>query len=222
MRDKPLILIIEDEEDILELEEFHLQNSGFETVGCLSTKGVREILEEENISLMVVDRNLPSIEGSDFVSEIRERGYDIPVIFVTAKDRDEDVEEGFLKGGDDYLKKPFNMNELILRVKALLKRSGVLDENRILRYRDITIDTSSRIVEVAQEQKSLTKLEFELLRYFIENRARVISRDELIDNIWDSSGEMGYKGVNIAINRLKRKIDRDYITPVRGIGYKLC
>ena len=222
MRDKPLILIIEDEEDILELEEFHLQNSGFETVGCLSTKGVREILEEENISLMVVDRNLPSIEGSDFVSEIRERGYDIPVIFVTAKDRDEDVEEGFLKGGDDYLKKPFNMNELILRVKALLKRSGVLDENRILRYKDITIDTSSRIVEVAQEQKSLTKLEFELLRYFIENRARVISRDELIDNIWDSSGEMGYKGVNIAINRLKRKIDRDYITPVRGIGYKLC
>jgi len=222
MRDKPLILIIEDEEDILELEEFHLQNSGFETVGCLSTKGVREILEEENISLMVVDRNLPSIEGSDFVSEIRERGYDIPVIFVTAKDRDEDVEEGFLKGGDDYLKKPFNMNELILRVKALLKRSGVLDENRILRYKDITIDTSSRIVEVAQEQKSLTKLEFELLRYFIENGARVISRDELIDNIWDSSGEMGYKGVNIAINRLKRKIDRDYITPVRGIGYKLC
>jgi len=222
MRDTPLILIIEDEEDILELEEFHLQNSGFETIGCLSTKGVREILEEEDISLMVVDRNLPSCEGSDFVSEIRESGYDIPVIFVTAKDRDEDVEEGFLKGGDDYLKKPFNMNELILRVKALLKRSGALDENRILRYRDITIDTSSRIVEVAQEQKSLTKLEFELLRYFIENRGRVISRDELIDNIWDSSGEMGYKGVNIAINRLKRKIERDYITPVRGVGYKLC
>ena len=116
------ILIIEDNEDILELEELHLTKAGFDVLGFMDTKGVEQALEEESVSLMIVDRNLPNIEGSEFVKELRELGYDMPIIFVTAKDSDDNVQEGFLRGGDDYIKKPFNMNELVLRVKAHIDR----------------------------------------------------------------------------------------------------
>ena len=110
------IIIIEDEEDILELIEYHLQKEGYHVTGFLSTENVEQFLEEENPALMIVDRNLPSVEGSDFVIQMREIGYDIPIIFLTARDRDNDIEEGFLAGGDDYMTKPFNAKELLLRI----------------------------------------------------------------------------------------------------------
>lgn len=118
------IVIIEDEEDILELIEYHLRKEGYETTGFLSTDKVEQFLEEESPSLLIADRNLPGMEGSEFVAHLRERGYDIPVIFLTAKDKEEQLEEGYDRGGDDYMSKPFNPRELVLRVRALLKRSG--------------------------------------------------------------------------------------------------
>ena len=110
------IVAIEDDEDILELIEYSLSKEGYMVTGFLSTDNVERFLEEESPSLMIVDRNLPGVEGSDFVKYLREAGYNIPVIFLTAKDSDMDLEEGFLKGGDDYMTKPFNIKELILRV----------------------------------------------------------------------------------------------------------
>jgi len=222
---KPLVLIIEDEEDILELEEFHLQKAGFETLGFLSPRLVRRALEEEEVSLMVVDRNLPGVEGSELVAQLRQEGFDLPVIFVTAKDRDEEVEEGFLRGGDDYLRKPFNMNELVWRVKALLRRR---EESRgeILRHRSLQMNLPAHRIELEGETLKLSRLEFDLLRYFLENRNRVISREELLEEVWSDSAERGEKTVNVAINRLKKKIENDPESPlieaVRGIGYRLC
>ena len=225
MLSKVLILIIEDEEDILELEEFHLQNAGFETMGFLSTKGVEQALEEENVSLLIVDRNLPGIEGSEFVVKLRQKGYEQPVIFVTAKDSDSNVEEGFARGADDYLKKPFNMNELVLRVKALLKRSGYMEESKLV-YKDLKIDTEAHKVERSGEEIPLTKLEFNLLSYLIRCKNRVVSREELLNEVWHEDEERGNKSVNVAINRRKKEIYKDsknsYIEPVRGIGYRLC
>ena len=223
MGDKNIVLIIEDEEDILELEEFYLQRVGFETMGFLSTKGVKEALDEEDISLMVVDRNLPLEEGSKFIEELRAKGYDTPVIFVSAKVEDRDIEEGFLRGGDDYLRKPFNMNELVLRVKALLKRCKKLEQN-IIHYRNLTLNLDTRELKRFNRELHLSPLEFELLYYFIEHRARVITREELLESIW--GGDISKKGINIAINRLKKKIESKieppYIEAVRGVGYKLC
>jgi DNA-binding response OmpR family regulator len=220
-----LILIIEDEEDILELEEFHLQSAGFETMGFLSSRGVRQALEEEEVALMVVDRNLPGEEGSELVAALRKEGFDQPVIFVTAKGRDEDVKEGFERGGDDYLRKPFNMNELVWRAKALLRRSGESPEG-ILRHRSLQMDLPARRVELSGEPLSLTRLEFDLLRYFLENPDRVISREELLDEVWADNEERGGKTVNVAVNRLKKKIENDpehpTIEAVRGVGYRLC
>jgi len=220
-----LILIVEDEEDILELEEFYLTKAGYEVMGFRSTRGVEQALREERVSLLVVDRNLPGVEGSEFVSELRAKGYIQPVIFVSAKDQDVQVEEGFERGGDDYLRKPFNMNELVLRVKALLRRSGEGRPEKI-RHRDLLLDSASRRVWRQEEEIPLSRLEFDLLYYLIRQAGRVISREELLEEVWHDEEERGLKSVNVAVNRLKKKIDQEgeasLIESVRGIGYRLC
>ena len=117
-----LILIVEDEEDILELLEYTLQKEGYETIGFLKIdKNVRNILNEEQIDLILMDRNLPGIEGTSFISEIKQQGYANPVIYVTAKDKDEDIIDGFDNHADDYITKPFNIKELCARIKAVIK-----------------------------------------------------------------------------------------------------
>ena len=220
------IVIVEDEEDLLELLEYNLTKEGFETIGFLNTKTVAQILDEEEIDLLIMDRNLPGVEGSEFVRELREDGLDVPVIFLSAKDRDEDIEEGFLRGGDDYITKPFNMKELILRVRSILKRTSKKHNEGKLIFRDMVLDKSTRELLVDGKNVEVTKLEFDLLVEFIMNKNSVLERDYLLENVWGDSENYQYKTVNVAINRLKEKIDpdksKDYIQTVRGVGYKLC
>jgi len=220
------IVIIEDEEDILELIEYYLQKEGYSVTGFLSTQNVERFIEEESPSLMIVDRNLPGVEGSDFVKHLRELGYDIPVIFLTAKDNNSDLEEGFLKGGDDYMTKPFNPKELTLRVKALLKRSGNLATSQKIKYKDMLLDIHNHTLSIDNQYIELTNLEFKLLYTFVKNPKQPLGRDFLRDEVWgDDSLEFNDKTINVAMNRLKKKIDpngdKEYITPVWGIGYKL-
>lgn len=220
------IVIVEDEEDLLELLEYTLQKEGYETIGFLNTKTVVQILEEEEVDLLIMDRNLPGVEGSEFVSKLRDEGFDIPVIFLSAKDKDEDIEDGFVRGGDDYITKPFNMKELVLRVKSILKRTSKKVSEGKLAYRDLVLDKSTRELKVDGESVEVTKLEFDLLSEFIINKNSVLDRDYLLENVWHDSQNYQYKTVNVAINRLKEKIDPDktkeYIQTVRGVGYKLC
>jgi len=220
------IVIVEDEEDLLELIEYNLEKEGFEVIGFLNTKTVEQILEEEEIDLLIMDRNLPGVEGSEYVSGLRNKGISIPVIYVSAKDSDLDIEEGFNRGGDDYLTKPFNMKELILRVKAILRRTSKKIHDEVISYRDLILDKNLRTLKVDGNIVDITKLEFELLCEFIQNKNRVLDRDYLLENVWDDGEEYQYRTVNVAINRLKEKIDpsktKDYIQTVRGVGYKLC
>jgi len=146
------IVIVEDEEDLLELMEYNLTKEGFETIGFLNTKTVPQILEEEEIDLLIMDRNLPGVEGSEFVASLRADGITTPVIYVSAKSADSDIEEGFLRGGDDYITKPFNMKELILRVKAILKRTAKKHNEGKVSHRDLVLDKSSRTLSVAGEK----------------------------------------------------------------------
>ena len=226
MRKKDMeILIIEDENDILELVEYHLQKEGYDTIGFKSTENVEQFLEEEDPALMIVDRNLPGKEGSEFVAHLREQGYNIPVIFLTAKDRDYELEEGFKRGGDDYINKPFKVKELLLRVEALLRRSG-RNHNDKIKYRDLHMDVSRHALTIDHQPIDLTNLEFKLLYTFIKNPHQPLDRDYLRDEVWDDdSSKFNDKTINVAMNRLKKKIDPDgtkeYISPVWGIGYKL-
>jgi len=220
------IVIVEDEEDLLELLEYNLQKEGYDTIGFLNTKTVVQILDEEDIDILIMDRNLPGIEGSEFVAKLRDDGINVPVIFLSAKDKDTDIEDGFLRGGDDYITKPFNMKELLLRIKAILKRTTSKHNEGKLLYRDLLLDKSTRVLSVDGKVVDITKLEFDLLSEFITNKTTVLERDYLLERVWGDSDSYQYKTVNVAINRLKEKIDpnktKDYIKTVRGIGYKLC
>ena len=219
------IVIIEDEEDILELIEYHLNKEGYAVTGFLSTENVEQFLEEETPALMLVDRNLPGMEGSEFVAYLREVGYDIPVIFLTAKAKELELEEGFNAGGDDYISKPFSPKELILRVKALLKRSGALQKQARIKYKSLTMDIKQKNLYVEKEEVSLTNLEFNLLHTFLKHIDKPLTRDFLRDEVWGIEGEgVNDNAVNVAINRLKNKIDpknaQNYFHPIWGVGYK--
>ena len=222
---KQTILIIEDEEDLLELLEYNLQKEGYETLGFLNTKNVEKCLQEEPIDLLIVDRNLPGMEGSEFVKTLREKGFSQAVIFVTAKDSDAHIEEGFLRGGDDYLTKPYNMRELLLRIKAILARTAPYQQ-KTLSYRDLILDLEAHTLHVNTKEVELTKLEFDLLRTLIENKSSVLSREFLLEHVWKSDDFFQDKTVNVAINRLKSKIDptkeKEYIKSIWGVGYSLC
>lgn len=221
-----LILIVEDEEDILELMEFNLGREGFETIGFLNTKRVAEALAEEKVDLILMDRNLPGTEGSEYIASLRRQGINTPVIFISAKDKDEEIEQGFERGGDDYLTKPFRMKELVLRVKAILRRTQKTSNEGNITYRDITLNLASRTLIIENSPIELTKLEFDLLYALISNQNIVLDREYLLEHVWGGDEMYQDRTVNVAINRLKEKIDPDkskeYIKTVRGVGYTLC
>lgn len=223
-KEKIEIIIVEDQEDILELMEYHLAKEGYMPIGFTSTLHVEQFLEEESPALMIMDRNLPGVEGAEFVASLRDQGYTLPVIFVTAKDSSSDLEEGFEMGGDDYLTKPFSPKELLLRVRALLRRSRVIDAKKV-RYKNITIDKSIKKAWRDNESLDLSPLEFNLLVLFVENPNKLLQREMLHEMFWqDKSQELNTNAMNVTISRLKKKIDPTkeygYIISVWGVGYK--
>ncbi|RXJ97126.1 DNA-binding response regulator [Arcobacter sp. AHV-9/2010] len=222
---KKLILIVEDEEDMLELLEYTLQKEGYDTIGFLNIdKNVRKVLDEENIDLILMDRNLPNIEGTTFIKELRVSGYSNPVIYITAKDKENDVLEGFEAFADDYITKPFNLKELIARVKAVIKRTS--KELEFIKAKDILYNFANKKFYIDNKEIELTQLESSLLFEFINNQDILLSRDYLLEKVWKDSFDKKEKTVNVAIKRLKSKIDpkakKNYIKAVRGEGYIFC
>ncbi|WP_345969680.1 MULTISPECIES: response regulator transcription factor [Sulfurimonas] len=222
---KATIAVVEDDTDLLELLEYRLGKEGFDVVGFTNTKNVKQVLTEEPVDLIIMDRNLPDVEGSEYIAMLRYQGLKTPVIFLSAKDSNAQVQEGFLRGGDDYITKPFEIDELILRIKAVLRRTRGEEEEQVVTYRDIELHLHSREAFISGLSVELTKLEFNLLRTFIENRTTVLRRDYLLKSVWGKSDSYQGRTVNVAINRLKEKIDpdksKDYIKTVRGIGYMI-
>jgi len=218
------VLIVDDEEDILDLLDYTLSREGYDTITCVDTVNVRDILDEEDIALILMDRNLPGVEGSLFIEKIRSEGYNQPVIYVSAKDLSDDIVEGFERGGDDYITKPFNVNELKARVAALIRRTTKTQD--VLKYKDITYSASNKTFTISGEDIKLTHLEHDLLLEFMKNIDVLMSRDRLLDRVWGDSQNKQLKTVNVAIKRLKEHIDpsgeKNYIQAVRGEGYIFC
>lgn len=224
---KENILIVDDDNDILELLEYNLSNAGYDVLGFLNTKHVRQMLSEEHVDLIIMDRNLPDIDGSSYVEMLRSKNIDTPVIFLSAKSSAQDIKEGFLKGADDYITKPFNIEELILRIKAVLKRyyKESKDNCEIIEHRDIKIYNNLHKVSINEQNINLTKLEITILKTMIANKGRVLDREFLLKNVWGDSKNIHQKTVNVAIQRLKEKIDpnreKEYIKAIRSVGYIL-
>ncbi|MCZ6105308.1 response regulator transcription factor [Campylobacter ureolyticus] len=218
-----LIVVIDDEEDMLDLLEYNLTKAGYEVLGFLNTSKIEQLLNEENVDLLIVDRNLPGVEGSEFIKNLRLKGYNNSVIFLSAKTSMDEQLEGFEAGGDDYITKPFEMDNLLARIKAVLKRTKKKAD--IYKFKDIFINLTNAEVLIGNKNVELTKLETNLLVEFIKNKNILLTRDYLLSAIWNDENS-SEKTVNIAIKRLREKIDptreKKYIKSIRGEGYMLC
>ena len=221
------LLVIEDEPDIRKTLEYNLTREGFEVYGCGSIKEAKKLIENPNFSIILLDLMLPDGSGLDLCREVKSDSttQDIPIIILTAKDDEVDKVVGFELGADDYVTKPFSVRELILRVKAILKRnnktvSTPLEINR--NFGSLKMDIESHEVFIDDEEVVLTALEFKLLNQLVERRGRVQTRDQLLSDVWGYSADITTRTVDTHIKRLREKLGTmgKYVKTIRGVGYK--
>jgi two-component system phosphate regulon response regulator PhoB len=224
---KNKILVIEDEPDIRTTLEYNLRKDDFDVVGVGSLGEARAAMNSSSFSLILLDLMLPDGSGLDLCREIKgnKELSSTPIIILTAKDDEVDKVVGFELGADDYVTKPFSVRELILRIKAVLKR-GVAPKAELVeverQFGDLTIDVDSHEVFVNSVQVTLTALEFRLLKQLVDRRGRVQSRDQLLSDVWGYSSDVTTRTVDTHIKRLREKLGTmgKYIQTIRGVGYK--
>lgn len=219
------ILIVEDEESIRGFLKINLKRSGFEVLEADSGEKGLEILELENPVMLILDVMLPGVDGFEVCKRVREKKDKIGIIMLTAKGQDMDKITGLEYGADDYMVKPFNPMELLLRIKAILRRIGVNKENKTLKSGILTIDIYGKKVFKGDIEIDLTPKEYSLIRIFIENPNRAFSRDELIDLVWGKDYFADSKIIDVNIRRLRSKIEdsslkEGYIETIWGFGYR--
>lgn len=225
------ILIIDDEKNIVELLKFNLELNGYQTECAYDGKIAIDKIREWKPELVLLDIMLPGVDGITISQIIRsdENLKNTPIIMMTAKSQDSDKFIGFESGADDYITKPFVVKEVIYRIKAVLKRAGndLSSKNkvnkRIFEINDLKIDFENYEILKSNKKLELTLKEYELLKYFVENSDKVITRDEILDKVWgyDFFGES--RTLDVHIRNLRKKIGDDgqkIIETIRGIGYK--
>ena len=227
MENKNRILVVDDEQSISDLISTSLRFVGFEVRTAASGQEALRVAEEFKPHAMVLDVMLPDLNGFEVCEKIRNEGQEIGVLFLTAKDTVEDKVYGLTRGGDDYMTKPFSLEELVARLKALLRRTGVVatssDEEKI-RFADLELDEATHEVRRAGDLIELSPTEFTLLRYLLINADRVVSKAQILDHVWqyDFRGDAGI--VETYVSYLRKKIDvydPPLIHTVRGVGYRL-
>jgi len=221
------ILVIEDEPDIRSTLEYNLIKDGFDVVGVGSLGDARAAISMSSFSMILLDLMLPDGSGLDLCREMKGNSdlSNIPIIILTAKDDEVDKVVGFELGADDYVTKPFSVRELILRIKAVLKRGDASKAELVeieRQFGDLKIDVDSHEVFVNDEQVTLTALEFRLLRQLVDRRGRVQSRDQLLSDVWGYSSDVTTRTVDTHIKRLREKLGSmgKYVQTIRGVGYK--
>jgi two-component system OmpR family response regulator len=219
------ILVVEDEDAIRELVATALRFTGFAVETAAS--GAEALSEARNgkFDLLVLDVNLPDVDGFTVCRKLREDNSRVSVIFLTARDDPSDLRTGFLGGGDDYVTKPFSLEELMLRIDAVLRRtSGNANGPSRLTCGNLSLDEDAHRVWAGSEEIFLSPTEFRLLRYLLLNRDRVVSKNQILEHVWDYDFHGDQSAVETYVSYLRRKLgDRDagLIRTVRGFGYSL-
>lgn len=218
------ILIIEDEKQIARFIELELKHEGYYVYVCFDGKEGLKKVEEVHPDLILLDIMLPGINGIEICRKIRQFS-NLPIIMVTAKDDITDKVMGLDTGADDYITKPFAIEELLARIRAALRKSKQLNIiHEILEIADLTIDTSKRIVKRADKIIELTKREYDLLEYLVRNKGIVLTRDQILENVWGYNYMGDTNVVDVYIRYLRSKVDEGFKTKlihtVRGVGYK--
>jgi two-component system OmpR family response regulator len=219
------LLVVDDEESLLEMLASALRFGGYDVATAAEGfDALREVRKEEP-DLIVLDVNLPDIDGFEVCRRLRRDGIATPVIFLTARDDIEDLRTGFRHGGDDYLTKPFSLDELGLRIEAVLRRTaGDRDAPKRISVGPLTLDEDAHRVWFDDEDVALSPTEFRLLHYLMANRDRVVSKRQILDYVWEYDFDGNANVVETYVSYLRTKLDhadRPLIHTVRGVGYCL-
>ncbi len=220
-----VIFVVEDDKNIREIETFSLKNAGYIIEGFECAKEFYKRLEDKKPDLILLDIMLPDEDGLSIVKKLRERlrTSKIPIILVTAKTTEIDKVKGLDIGADDYITKPFGVMELISRVKALLRRSNNLSEEKMLKLGEIFLDTDKRVVYVNDNPCELTFKEFELLKKLMINAGIVLQRETIMSDIWGIDYEGESRTLDMHIKTLRQKLGEagNHIKTVRNVGYRM-
>ncbi len=218
------ILIVDDEKDICEILEFNLSNEGYRIDCCRSAEEALEKLTPEH-TLILLDVMMGGMSGYKLAENLRRKNNTIPIIFLTAKDTENDMLTGFSVGGDDYISKPFSIKEVVARVKAILKRTAppaaTATAGRLV-FDDVVIDPATKELIIAGKHILLTKTEFEILLLLASNPSRLFQREDIIDTVWKEARYTTERTIDVHITRLRKKMgDKAYMISSRsGYGYR--
>ena len=222
------ILVVEDEPDINKTVSYNIANEGLKPLSALNLTEAESYISSNNISLIILDLMLPDGSGLDFCKKLKSSNAysDIPIIIVTAKDDEVDKVVGFELGADDYVTKPFSVRELMLRIKAILKRNSKdMAQNtssKIETFGILSINEDSHEVFINDDEIILTALEFKLLKHLLDRRGRVQTRDQLLSDVWGYSAHITTRTVDTHVKRLREKMGvmGKHVQPIRGVGYR--
>lgn len=219
------ILIIEDDQRVAELVQRGLEEQGFSPTLAYDGLSGKKLALQNHYDLIITDIVLPKIDGLDLCKQIRESRPNTPIIMLTALGTTDDKVEGFDAGADDYLVKPFEMRELLVRIRVLLKRHNTAANSSgfVLRFADLEMNLHTKIVKRSGREINLTPKELKLLEYMMQHPERVLSRTEIAEKVWDTHFDTGTNFIDVYINYLRKKIDRDFdkklIHTKSGMGF---
>ena len=225
---EPTILVVDDEPSIGEVVSIYLRRAGYRVVIARDGQQALQVLDKEPPDLVVLDLMLPGVDGFEITRRLRAEG-DTPIIMLTARREETDRIAGLEMGADDYVVKPFSPQELVSRVKAVLRRThgpaSTPSAERALEFDDLRIDPKTRLVEIQGEERSLTAKEFDLLWVLARHPRQVFNRDQLLDLVWGLTEYVDPSTVTVHVRRLREKIEPDPANPrhlqtVWGVGYK--
>ena len=220
-----LIYIVEDDQNIREIESFALKNSGYQIQDFSNAKDFYRAVKERKPDLAILDIMLPDEDGMEILQKLRKNPETkrLPIMMVTAKTTELDRVKGLDSGADDYMSKPFGVMELISRVKALLRRSMGEVQEKILKVDEILLDDERHQVFVADTPCELTYKEYELLRLLMQNRGIVLSRDVIMDRIWDMNCDVESRTLDVHLKTLRAKLGESahHIKTIRNVGYRM-
>lgn len=216
------ILVADDVANIRRLYEYTLEKNGFKVFTAENGEAALDIIEKQHIDLMILDVMMPKKDGYEVLKTLRESGSNLPVLIITAKDAAEDLRRGFILGTDDYMTKPVDEMEMILRIKALLRRSKIAEEQKIIAgSTELVYDSFT--VTVAGEPVVLPKKEFQILFKLLSFPGKTFTRQALMEEFWEMDSDSEARTVDVHINRLRERFrdNKDFeIVTVRGLGYK--
>lgn len=216
------ILVVEDDSKLNQIVCTYLQDSGYKADGCLNPTEAYNLMYNHLYDLIVSDIMMPEIDGFEFAKSVRQLNKNIPILFMTAKDDIISKQKGFQIGIDDYMVKPINMDELIMRVGALLRRANIMAERKMT-VRNLTMDADAMTAAINDEEIPLTLREFNILYKLLSYPKKTFTRAQLMDEFWGLNSETSLRAVDVYVTKLREKLstcDGFQIVTVRGLGYK--